>query len=55
VGRRLLNYIADLVKPDTSLAWHRKLIADKYDGTAKRGNGRPRPAAEIEKVVVQMA
>ena len=37
VGRRWLNDIADLVTPDTLLAWHRKLIAEKYDGSAKRG------------------
>jgi putative transposase len=55
VGRRLLNDIADLVKPDTLLAWHRKLIAEKYDGSANRAPGRPRTAAEIEKLVVQMA
>ena len=48
VGRRLLNDIADLVTPDTLLAWHRKLIAEKYDGSAKRGPGRPRAVNEIE-------
>src|SRR5262245_41398800 len=55
VGRRLLNDIADLVTPDTLLAWHRKLIADKYDGSAKRGPGRPRTANEVENLVVPMA
>jgi hypothetical protein len=29
------------------LAWHRKLIAKKYDGTAKRGPGRPSTASEV--------
>jgi len=43
VGRRVLNEIADLVTPDTLLAWHRKLIAEKYDGSAKRGPGRHVP------------
>jgi putative transposase len=55
VGRRVLDDIADLVTPDTLLAWHRKLIAEKYDGTAKRGPGRPRTANEIENLVVRMA
>ena len=55
VGRRLLNDIADLVTPDTLLAWHRKLIDEKYDGTAKRGPGRPRTANDIENLVVRMA
>ena len=51
----MLNEIADLVTPDTLLAWHRKLIAEKYDGSAKRGVGRPRTANEIEDFVVRMA
>ena len=55
VGRRVLDEIADLVTPDTLLAWHRKLIAEKYDGSAKRGPGRPRTAKEIEDLVVRMA
>ena len=55
VGRRVLNEIADLVTPDTLLAWHRKLIAEKYDGSAKRRVGRPRTANEIEGLVVRMA
>jgi putative transposase len=37
------------------LAWHRKLIARKYDGTASRGPGRPRTQDAIESLVVQMA
>jgi transposase InsO family protein len=39
----------------TLLAWHRKLIARKYDGTASRGPGRPRTQDEIASLVVQMA
>jgi putative transposase len=48
LGRRLLREVATLVTPETLLAWHRKLIAHKYDGTAKRGSGRPKTANEIE-------
>src|SRR6476620_7587941 len=55
VGRRVLNDIADLVTPDTLLAWHRKLIAEKYDGSAKRGVARPRTTNEIEGLVVRIA
>src|SRR4029450_5350056 len=55
VGRRVLNDIADLVTPDTLLGWHRKLIAEKYDGSAKRGPGRPRTTNEIENLVIRMA
>src|ERR1700690_1366455 len=42
LGRKILAEIATLVTPETLLAWHRKLIAQKYDGTAQRGPGRPR-------------
>jgi hypothetical protein len=37
------------------LAWHRRLIAQKYDGSGKRGCGRPRKSEEIEDLVVRLA
>jgi transposase InsO family protein len=37
------------------LAWHRKLIARKYDGSQQRGPGRPRTRDEIQQLVVRMA
>jgi hypothetical protein len=39
LGRKLLAEVASIVTPETLLAWHRKLIAQKYDGEtrAKRG------------------
>ncbi len=55
LGRKLLREVATLVTPETLLAWHRKLIAHKYDGTAQRGPGRPKTADEIETLVVQLA
>jgi putative transposase len=55
IGRKLLAEVATLVTPETLLAWHRKLIAQKYDGSGKRGPGRPRTAGEIEALVVRMA
>src|SRR5215831_10497388 len=55
LGRRALSQIATIVTPGTLLAWHRKLIARKYDGSASRGPGRPRTEADIESLVVQMA
>ena len=42
--RKLLMEVATIVTPETLLAWHRKLIANKYDGTSQRGPGRPRKA-----------
>jgi hypothetical protein len=41
LGRRLLTEIETLVTPDTFLAWHRKLIAQKWSYARKR-RGRPR-------------
>ncbi len=42
LGRKLLAEIVTVVTPQTLLAWHRKLIAQKYDGSTQRGPGRPR-------------
>ena len=55
LGRKLLAQVATIVTPETLLAWHRKLIAKKYDGSAKRAPGRPRSAKELADVVVRIA
>ncbi len=55
IGRKLLHEVATIVTPETLLAWHRKLIAKKYDGSANQGPGRPRTAAEIAALVTRMA
>ena len=55
LGRRALPEIATLVTPDTLLAWHRKLVAQKYDGSGRRDPGRPRVMSEIRKLIVEMA
>jgi putative transposase len=54
LGRKLLAEIASIVTPESLLAWHRKLIAQKYDGSGPRGLGRPRVAGEIEALVVRL-
>src|SRR6266496_3958054 len=46
LSRKILAQIATVVTPETLLAWHRKLVAKKYDGSAQRTAGRPRTAAE---------
>ena len=43
-----LKEIADLVTPDTLLRWYRELIAAKYDGSQRRGPGRPNLTDAIE-------
>ena len=55
LGRKVLREVCTLVTPETILRWYRKLIARKYDGSAKRGPGRPRVAESIEDLVVRMA
>jgi transposase InsO family protein len=55
VGRRGLFEVATLVTPDTLLRWYRTLIARKYDGSGRRGPGRPKTAVEIEVLITRMA
>jgi putative transposase len=55
LGRKTLTELDTLVMPDTLLNWHRKLIAEKYDGSAKRRPGRPQVREEIQRQVVRMA
>ena len=55
LGRRILGEVATIVTPETLLAWHRKLIAQKYDGSGHRRPGRPRTPEEIEALIVRMA
>src|SRR5437773_7823820 len=55
LSRKILEQVATIVTPATLLAWHRKLIAKKYDGSACRAPGRPRTATEISGLVVRMA
>jgi putative transposase len=55
LGRRVLRDIATIVTPDTLLAWHRQLIAQQYDGNARRGPGRPPIMREIRGLIVRMA
>src|SRR5215510_4900962 len=56
LGKKALEEVAQIVKPDTILAWQRKLAADKCDGSSQRKSpGRPRVDKALEDLVVQMA
>jgi transposase InsO family protein len=55
MGRKGLFEIGTLVTPDTLLRWYRRLIAKKYDGSHARRAGRPKTAAEIERLILRMA
>ncbi|MDA1043815.1 MAG: helix-turn-helix domain-containing protein [Verrucomicrobia bacterium] len=45
-----------IVKADTILRWHRRLVARKFDGTGfRKGRGRPPVEPEIETLVLVMS
>ena len=56
LGRKALGEVAATALPDTILAWYRRLIARKFDGSqARRAPGRPRIDGEVEQLIVRMA
>jgi transposase InsO family protein len=56
LGKKVLAEVASIVTPDTILAWHRKLVAQKFDGSKHRkAPGRPPIDHELEALVVRMA
>jgi len=55
LGRKALADLATIARPDTILGWYRKLVARKFDGSARRGPGRPRIKREVEQLIIRMA
>ena len=55
LGRKALSEVCGIVTPDTILRWYRKLVAAKYDGSAKRAPGRPKTRQELRDLVLRMA
>ena len=56
LGKRALEEVASIVRPDTILGWHRKLIARKFDGSKNRTYpGRPRIDEKIEQLIIRFA
>src|SRR5947209_10963462 len=56
LGRQALAHVASVAKPETILAWYRKLIAQKFDGSKHRAyRGRPAVSREITELIVRMA
>src|SRR6184192_830054 len=56
LGKHALAEVAKIVKPDTILGWHRKLVAQKFDGsTQRKAPGRPAIDPELEGLIVRMA
>jgi len=55
LGRKGLVAVATIAAPETILRWYRELVAKKYDGSERRGPGRPRKRGELSELVVRMA
>jgi putative transposase len=56
LGRQALAHVASVAKPETILAWYRKLIAQKFDGSKHRDYpGRPTVSRQITELIVRMA
>src|SRR6266852_181216 len=56
LGRKVLGEVTNVARPDTILAWYRKLVARKFDGSkARRTPGRPRVDRALEQLIVRMA
>lgn len=56
LGRKALEEVAQIVRPETILGWHRKLIARKLDVPRNRPpHPEAKPSQEIEQLVVELA
>jgi transposase InsO family protein len=56
LGKQALVEVATMVKPATILSWHRKRVAQKFDGSQQRQSpGRPKIDGELETLIVRMA
>src|SRR5512145_1027602 len=41
LGRKVLSEVAQIVRPETILGWHRRLVAKKFDGSKERAAANP--------------
>ena len=56
LGRKALAEVAQIVRPETILAWHRRFIAKKFDGSKNRSPGKGGSTSDkIEELVLQLA
>jgi len=55
VGRKALLKLETIVTPDTLMRWHRRLVAQKWDYSKRRGPGRPGVMRETSDLIVRMA
>ena len=56
LGRKVLSEVAQIVRPETILGWHRCLVAKKFDGSKRRAATDPAQKAQaIEELVLKLA
>lgn len=55
VGRKALLKLDTIVSPDSLMRWHRRLVAQKWDFSKRRGPGRPGVMRKISELIVRMA
>ena len=55
LGRKALEKLDTLVTPDTLFRWYRRLVACKYDSTARRSRSQPARTTDIVQLVRRMA
>ncbi|MGA2916628.1 MAG: integrase core domain-containing protein [Sedimentisphaerales bacterium] len=56
LGYKLLDQVCCAFSPDTILKWHRKLVAQKYDGSKNRSKyGRPKISDYLKQLIINMA
>src|SRR3954470_23692436 len=56
VGRKGLEKVASVARPETVPGWFRKLVAQKFDGSKQRLNpGRPAISPELAILIVKLA
>ena len=56
LGRKGLDKVASVARPETVLGWFRKLVAQKFDGSKHRSYpGRPPIGPELASLIVKLA
>src|SRR5262249_3558750 len=56
LGRKALAEVAQIVRPETILGWHSRLIAKKFDGSKNRSAAKGGSTSDtIEELVLQLA
>ena len=56
LGRKALEEVAQIVRPETILGWLRRLVAKKFDGSMNRSLGKGSSTSDqIEALVLQLA